>query len=41
MSGIFLLGEDAKEVVGIKVSIKELDDVLLRDVGDKIAESGR
>lgn len=36
-----MLGEDVKEVVGIKVSIKELDDVLLRDVGDKIAESGR
>ena len=25
----------------MKVSIKELDDVLMRDVGGKIAESGR
>jgi hypothetical protein len=30
-----------KEQVGVKVSIKELDDVLMRDVGGKIAESGR
>ncbi|XP_028411970.1 putative IQ motif and ankyrin repeat domain-containing protein [Dendronephthya gigantea] len=34
-------GEDASELVGIKVSIKELDDVLMRDVGGKIAQSGR
>ncbi|CAB3998861.1 IQ motif and ankyrin repeat domain-containing [Paramuricea clavata] len=34
-------GEDVKEQVGVKVSIKELDDVLMRDVGGKIAESGR
>ena len=27
--------------MGVKVSIKELDDVLMRDVGGKIAESGR
>ena len=35
------VGEDVKEQVGVKVSIKELDDVLMRDVGGKIAESGR
>ena len=27
--------------MGVKVSIKELDDVLMRDVGGKIAETGR
>ena len=37
----FYIGLDPKELTGIKVSIKELDDVLLRDVGGKITESGR
>ena len=38
---IFVLADDVQEQKGIKVSIKELDDVLMRDVGGKIAESGR
>ena len=35
-----LTGEDSEEV-GFKVNIKELDDVLLRDVGGKIQADGR
>jgi hypothetical protein len=38
---VFAVGDDVKEQVGVKVSIKELDDVLMRDVGGKIVESGR
>lgn len=32
---------DDAELPGIKINIKELDDVLLRDVGNKIADSGK
>ncbi|KAJ8305740.1 hypothetical protein KUTeg_016285 [Tegillarca granosa] len=37
-------GRDAatdEELPGVKVNIRELDDVLLRDVGNKIKDSGR
>ncbi|KAL9980920.1 hypothetical protein ACROYT_G009562 [Oculina patagonica] len=33
--------EDGKDVKGVKVMIKDLDDVLFRDVGGKIAADGR
>ena len=29
------------ESIGVKVAVKELDDVLFRDVGNKIASDGR
>ena len=32
---------NAADLPGIKILIKELDDVLFRDVGDKIAADGR
>ena len=32
---------DDEDLPGVKVHIKELDDVLLRDVGNKILESGK
>ena len=32
---------DENELPGVKVNIKELDDVLLRDVGDRIKDSGK
>lgn len=34
-------GEDEEPFASVKVMIKELDDVLLRDVGDRIKNSGR
>ncbi|XP_013396876.1 putative IQ motif and ankyrin repeat domain-containing protein [Lingula anatina] len=34
-------GMAEEDLPGIKVNIKELDDVLLRDVGNKIKESGK
>lgn len=34
-------GAEAQELVGVKCNIKELDDVLMRDVGDKIKSDGR
>ena len=35
------LGESAESLVGLKVILRELDDVLVRDVGDKIKNSGK
>ncbi len=32
---------EGEELPGLKVTIRELDDVLLRDVGNKIQDSGR
>ena len=32
---------DAEQLKGVKVLMKELDDVLFRDVGGKIAADGR
>ena len=40
MKPFLLTGGEEKEV-GLKVNIKELDDVLLRDVGGKIKADGR
>jgi len=34
-------GEDEEPFASVKVLVKELDDVLLRDVGDRIKNSGR
>lgn len=33
--------EDTSIQLGVPVSVKELDDVLFRDVGNKIANDGR
>lgn len=33
--------KDNQAQLGIPVSVKELDDVLFRDVGNKIANDGR
>lgn len=30
-----------EDLPGLKVMVKELDDVLFRDVGNRIAESGK
>ncbi len=32
---------DADDMPGLKVLVRELDDVLLRDVGNRIKESGK
>ncbi|XP_070557089.1 IQ motif and ankyrin repeat domain-containing protein 1-like [Ptychodera flava] len=34
-------GESSPDVIGVKCNIKELDEVLMRDVGGKIASDGR
>jgi len=34
-------GEDEESFASVKVLVRELDDVLLRDVGDRIKNSGR
>lgn len=34
-------GEDPDDLPGLKVLVKELDDVLFRDVGNKIKDSGK
>ena len=32
---------DMEELPGLKVTVRELDDVLFRDVGNRIADSGK
>ena len=34
-------GQSEEESVGVKVIVRELDDVLFRDVGNKMANDGR
>ena len=34
-------GASDEESIGVRVAVKELDDVLFRDVGNKIANDGR
>lgn len=34
-------GAEEEDLVGVKCNFKELDDVLMRDVGDKIKNDGR
>ena len=36
-----LVTEDDETFASVKVLVKELDDVLMRDVGDRIKNSGR
>jgi len=38
---MMFVGEDEEPFASVKVLVKELDDVLLRDVGDRIKNSGR
>jgi hypothetical protein len=38
---IVCLGGTDDEMPGLKVMVKELDDVLFRDVGNKIKDSGK
>ena len=33
--------QKTEETVGVNVAVRELEDVLIRDVGNKIAEDGR
>ena len=32
---------DEDDLPGVKVTIRELDDVLMRDVGNRISDSGK
>ena len=34
-------GQSEEETAGVKVIVRELDDVLFRDVGNKMANDGR
>ena len=36
-----MLDDRGIDEVGLKVSIRELDEVLMRDVGDRIKKDGR
>ena len=38
---ITAVGDDDSEKVDVEISLKELDDVLLKDVGQQIAKSER
>ena len=37
----FLESGDGDDLPGLKVMVRELDDVLLRDIGNKIHDSGK
>ena len=36
-----VLQKAEEDPVGVKVTVRELEDVLIRDVGNKISEDGR
>jgi len=38
---MLFVGADEEPFASVKVLVKELDDVLMRDVGDRVKNSGR
>lgn len=41
MDFIYHTEMDEDDLPGLKVSVRELDDVLMRDVGNRIKDSGK